>query len=131
MSDLIKQATHRCKTCGALWAYHAPERNYQTIASWSLKSDSCGECCDNKEMGEQIETLGEYAVRIEARCKELEEEKEFMISKVGVDYDGLYFGRKSEDKKLSQKWLTHHVQHKNSSPHEINKSMIEILKQQD
>lgn len=45
--------THRCKICSALW------RNHQD-GTWSLCSSTCGQCCDNAPMGEQIEAL--YAV---------------------------------------------------------------------
>jgi hypothetical protein len=41
--------THRCKVCGALWRLWD--------CSWSLVSAKAGECCDNAEMGLQIEAL--------------------------------------------------------------------------
>jgi hypothetical protein len=42
--------THRCKVCGALW-FRWP------AGTWSLRSPTCGPCCDNAQMGEQIEAL--------------------------------------------------------------------------
>jgi hypothetical protein len=47
-------ATHRCKVCGALWwrGYVHPVGE-----SWSLRSPTCGKCCDNEVMGDQIEPL--------------------------------------------------------------------------
>jgi hypothetical protein len=45
--------THRCKVCGALWIKLPPN----PLGGWSLWSRSCGPCCDNVEMGEQIEPL--------------------------------------------------------------------------
>lgn len=41
--------THRCKVCGAYWIEY-PD-------SWSLFSITCGKCCDNVAMGDQIEAL--------------------------------------------------------------------------
>ena len=41
-------STHRCKECGALWKQHDDE-------SWTLVSGEPGECCDNVEMGDQLE----------------------------------------------------------------------------
>lgn len=41
-------ATHRCTVCGAHWIHHLDE------GSWSLHSETCGACCDNAPMGEQI-----------------------------------------------------------------------------
>lgn len=60
-------ATHRCKVCGALWRLNpalAPEATGMPATyplhfeTWSLVSASCGKCCDNVAMGEQIEALG-------------------------------------------------------------------------
>ena len=45
------RATHRCKACSALWVQHLD-------GSWSLCSDTCGKCCDNMAMGDQIEAIG-------------------------------------------------------------------------
>ncbi len=44
------RATHRCLKCGAFWI-KLPD------GSWTLASARCGKCCDNVEMGEQIEAL--------------------------------------------------------------------------
>lgn len=41
--------THRCKICGAFWM--------RWSENWSLCSKSCGECCDNAAMGDQIVPL--------------------------------------------------------------------------
>lgn len=46
-----REPTHRCKVCNALWI--------QYPTSWSLFSQYCGACCDNKAMGEQIEPIGD------------------------------------------------------------------------
>lgn len=43
-------ASHRCRVCGAMWRKHDD-------GSWSLASSTCGKCCDNVAMGEQIEKL--------------------------------------------------------------------------
>ena len=43
------EPTHRCKICGALWK--------EWEDSWSLISDQCGECCDQRVMGDQIEKI--------------------------------------------------------------------------
>lgn len=45
----VRTPTHRCKTCGAFWV--------EFMDSWSLFSGSCGWCCDNVAMGDQIEKL--------------------------------------------------------------------------
>lgn len=45
------KATHRCKECRAEWVKH-PDGG-----GWSLASPSCGPCCDNVAMGDQIEPL--------------------------------------------------------------------------
>lgn len=47
-------ATHRCRICGALWIAFGSD---PVKGGWSLASRSCGTCCDNVEMGEQIEVL--------------------------------------------------------------------------
>lgn len=49
--------THRCKVCGALWWRGVIDNGVQEFPSWSLRSPSCGPCCDNTVMGVQIETL--------------------------------------------------------------------------
>lgn len=41
--------THRCSVCGAFWIEYSD--------GWSLCSQSCGPCCDNVPMGDQIEKL--------------------------------------------------------------------------
>lgn len=43
-------ASHYCKVCGAAW-HQWPDGN------WSLKSSSCGKCCDIVPMGDQIQSL--------------------------------------------------------------------------
>lgn len=45
----VRVPTHRCRICSALWISY-PD-------SWSLWSQSCGKCCDNAAMGDQIEPL--------------------------------------------------------------------------
>jgi hypothetical protein len=47
----VIQATHACKVCGAQW------RQWDTDKSWSLVSKTCGKCCDNVAMGDQIVRL--------------------------------------------------------------------------
>lgn len=47
--------THRCKICGATW-WLGQVPNVEGL-SWSLRSKTCGPCCDNVTMGEQIEPL--------------------------------------------------------------------------
>lgn len=44
--------THKCKVCGALWRY-----NEEGAGSWTLRSPTCGSCCDNALMGDQIEPI--------------------------------------------------------------------------
>lgn len=53
--DLHLDATHRCKVCGALWRWNTP--SVVRDGSWSLVSATCGKCCDNVAMGDQIEEL--------------------------------------------------------------------------
>jgi hypothetical protein len=43
--------THFCKDCGALW------RLWPGDIGWNLRSKECGKCCDNVEMGDQIEAM--------------------------------------------------------------------------
>ena len=53
-------ATHRCKVCGALWwRGECPPVGL----CWSLRSASCGKCCDNVPMREQIEPLPALAAK--------------------------------------------------------------------
>jgi hypothetical protein len=62
--------THYCLICGALWSLNAalsPEEHQEKHCSnqncpllqesWSLISSSCGKCCDNVPMENQIESL--------------------------------------------------------------------------
>lgn len=50
--------THRCKVCGAIWRrWTADEQPPE--GGWTLYSSTCGKCCDNVEMGDQIEDLAE------------------------------------------------------------------------
>jgi hypothetical protein len=51
-----REPTHRCKVCGALWVKLPPT----PLGGWSLWSRSCGPCCDNAEMGEQIEPISDF-----------------------------------------------------------------------
>jgi len=48
--------THRCNICSALWRF-IPNRDTSWGDSWSLKSPTCGPCCDGAEMGDQIKPL--------------------------------------------------------------------------
>lgn len=56
-------ATHRCKVCGALWRLNPgqpskyPPTHPFHDGTWTLVSATCGKCCDNVPMGEQIERL--------------------------------------------------------------------------
>lgn len=60
-------ATHRCTECDARWIQYGD-------GCWSLASKTCGKCCDNVAMGDQIEPIG-----LTARAKKAEDElyKEF------------------------------------------------------
>lgn len=64
--------THRCKICGALWRLNAadpvnfPPPHPFANGSWTLVSISCGKCCDNVEMGTQIEPLASEPVECPA-----------------------------------------------------------------
>lgn len=50
--------THQCKVCGALWRLWKPgEVAPNSPAFWSLVSLSCGLCCDNVLLDDQIERL--------------------------------------------------------------------------
>jgi hypothetical protein len=59
-SPAAADATHRCKVCGALW-------HRWPAGTWSLRSATCGACCDKAPMGEQIEALAAPAAACE-RC---------------------------------------------------------------
>jgi hypothetical protein len=51
--------SHRCKVCGALWIQW-PMDDPITPGCWTLyPGQTCGKCCDNVAMGEQIEKLEE------------------------------------------------------------------------
>lgn len=51
MSTKDIKPTHRCTTCGALWKrWKAGEAFPGSAASWQLRSDGCGKCCDNGTM---------------------------------------------------------------------------------
>lgn len=52
----MSDATHICAQCGALWRW-VPDDG--SGAAWSLKSPTCGACCDNAEMGLQIIPLAD------------------------------------------------------------------------
>jgi hypothetical protein len=49
--------THRCKECGAMWRFQLAQDTRMPTDSWSLHSPSCGPCCDNVEMRDQIAPL--------------------------------------------------------------------------
>lgn len=51
------QPTHKCTICGALWKYWPKEESNLGCASWQLRSSTCGKCCDNAPMGDQIVPL--------------------------------------------------------------------------
>jgi len=55
------QATHRCKVCGALWSLTVPEmieaEPEDQEEYWQLISPTCGTCCDNVPMSDQLEKL--------------------------------------------------------------------------
>jgi hypothetical protein len=51
MTELTRKPTHRCTRCSALWTLWPDDKG------WSLFSRHCGPCCDNVEMGAQIEAL--------------------------------------------------------------------------
>src|SRR5690606_28283345 len=56
-----RHATHYCRQCGALWADYGEH--------WSLVSASCGKCCDNAPMGQQIAPLSATgATEVELRA---------------------------------------------------------------
>lgn len=47
--------SHKCVVCGAMWRYwRAGDLASIKEDSWSLQSNTCGQCCDNVPMGEQI-----------------------------------------------------------------------------
>lgn len=49
--------THRCKVCGTLWRKNPPAPPVFPTESWTSMTDERGACCDNVEMGDQIEPL--------------------------------------------------------------------------
>ncbi len=60
----ITSATHRCRTCGALWRLNDPDPSQpngsplRRDASWTLVSTTgCGPCCDVVPMAGQMEPL--------------------------------------------------------------------------
>ncbi len=55
----MNDATHICGICGALWIQWPDDSAGCPAGSWSLRSPSCGKCCDNAEMGLQIIPLAE------------------------------------------------------------------------
>lgn len=57
VTTLNDPPTHRCKVCGALWWCGVIDNGVERFPSWSLRSPSCGPCCDNVAMGTQIEPL--------------------------------------------------------------------------
>jgi hypothetical protein len=50
-----RMPSHRCMVCGAFWRLYADPLG--AGGSWSLRSPTCGPCCDNVAMGEQIVCL--------------------------------------------------------------------------
>lgn len=56
-------ATHVCRICGAQWRLNPAEPDKYPKdhpfhhATWTLRSPTCGKCCDNVAMGDQIEPL--------------------------------------------------------------------------
>lgn len=50
--------SHKCAVCGAMWRFYRaqdfPGHGVKQEDSWSLCSNTCGQCCDNVAMGEQI-----------------------------------------------------------------------------
>lgn len=50
----LKLPTHKCRVCGALWRVQLPMDTLEPDETWSLCSKTCGKCCDNVTMGEQI-----------------------------------------------------------------------------
>jgi hypothetical protein len=58
------KATHRCKTCGAHWALCGAVACGGGVMGphWHLRSATCGPCCDNVAMGDQIEPLDDSCV---------------------------------------------------------------------
>lgn len=62
MQHVKTSPTHRCRICGALWRLWEPgEALPGDSGSWSFLPDGGpekpGKCCDNAEMGEQIERI--------------------------------------------------------------------------
>lgn len=50
--------THQCKTCGALWKlWKSDEIHPGSAESWNLRSATCGSCCDNAPMDDQMQEL--------------------------------------------------------------------------
>ena len=49
--------SHFCKICKALWILWDEEPGFEKHGGWSICSDikTCGKCCDNAGMGEQIQ----------------------------------------------------------------------------
>jgi hypothetical protein len=54
--ESVRDPTHRCTACGALWI----KLPATPLGGWSLWSKRAGPCCDNVEMGEQIEPLTSF-----------------------------------------------------------------------
>jgi hypothetical protein len=63
MFDRSTIPTHRCKVCKALWRLNPAEpEKYPpphpfAKETWTLLSPTCGKCCDQEVMGDQIEAL--------------------------------------------------------------------------
>lgn len=90
-----EDVNHHCKVCGALWVRHPDD------ATWSLCSQSCGSCCDNAPMGDQIVPLftPEAAVRAEAETERLSHELDI----TDADHIALWLEENMEDATLG--WL--------------------------
>jgi hypothetical protein len=64
MIDQIYTATHRCKTCFALWRLNPPDPNAAPGSplreeTWSVVTpERMRACCDQGDMGEAVEPLG-------------------------------------------------------------------------
>jgi len=54
---MLKIPTHRCKVCGAYWKLWEKCPDTLLENTWNLVSPTCGPCCDNAVMGDQIEPL--------------------------------------------------------------------------
>ncbi len=72
----------------------------------------------------------EFIYKQELAIKQLQEERAWILSKVGIDDSGVFFSRTKSDKK-SKLWLSYHVEHKDSSMYEKEEAKKEILMGED